>query len=188
MGGGQHGIWTHSASLCGRVFAENSSSAILGWKCFGFKGVEKLGCHCSNKVYVSDVNTTCWGNVTSVCNWLPLDRRNTAGSLETRCCFQSTRGQAALDKERPHLPIPGPKRNTQGDFSGIVTVSAHVHIFPCVWHCIHEDRATKMAALGDYEEDIRAVGFLFTGSHNLASSLGIAIADVEGDWNITGSL
>lgn len=121
----------------GKVYVENSSSAISGWNCFGFKCVEKLGCHCSNKVYVSDVNTTCWGNVTSVCNWLPLDRRNTAGSLETRCCFQSNRGQAALEEECLRLPIPGPKRNMQGDFSGIIIVLAHVHIFPGVWHCSH---------------------------------------------------
>lgn len=119
----------------GKVYAE--TSAILGWNRFGFKGVEKLGCHCSNKVYVSDVNTTCWGNVTSVCNWLPLDRRNTAGSLETRCCFQSHRGQAALDEECLHLPIPGPKRNMQGDFSGLIIALAHVHIFPSVWLCSH---------------------------------------------------
>ena len=27
-----------------KIYAENSFSAILGWNCFGFKGVEKLGC------------------------------------------------------------------------------------------------------------------------------------------------
>lgn len=37
-----------------------------------------------------------------------------------------------------------------------------------------------MVALGGYEEDIRAVGFLVPGSHDLGSSLGFAIADVEG--------
>lgn len=39
-----------------------------------------------------------------------------------------------------------------------------------------------MVALGGYEEDIRAVGFLVPGSHDLGSSLGFAIADVEGHW------
>lgn len=101
------------------------------------KVLRSLAARCSNKVYVSDVNTTCWGNVTSVCNWLPLDRRNTAGSLETRCCFLSHRGQTALDEECLHLPIPGPNRNMQGDFGGIIIVLAHVPIFLSVWHCSH---------------------------------------------------
>lgn len=38
-----------------------------------------------------------------------------------------------------------------------------------------------MVALGGYEEDIGAVGFPGTGSHDLGSSLDFAIADVEGD-------
>lgn len=39
----------------------------------------------------------------------------------------------------------------------------------------------QMVALGGYEEDIKAVRFLVTGSHDLGPSLGFAIADIEGD-------
>lgn len=76
------------------------------------KVLRSLVAQCSNKVYVSDVNTMCCGNVTSVCNWLPLNRRNTTGNLETRCCSQSNRGQALVG-ECLYLSIPSPKRKTQ---------------------------------------------------------------------------
>lgn len=149
------------------------------------KVLRSLVAYCSNKVYVSDVNTMCWGSVTSVCNWLPLYRRNTAGSLETRCCFQSNRGQASLDEECLHLPIPGPKRNMEGNFGGIIIILAHVSILPSVWHysqCQEQSNQNGCPWSEDYEEDITAVRFLFTGLHGLGSILDFATADVEGSW------
>lgn len=149
----------------------------------GVKVLRSLAAHCSNKVYVSDVNTTCWGNVTSVCNWLPLNRRNTAGSLETRCCFQSNRGQAALDEECLHLPIPGPKRNMEGNFGGIIIVLAHVSIFPSIWYCSHYNRTTKMLALGPRTRKKTSEPWeSCSQGHGPVSSLGFAIAGVEGTW------
>lgn len=128
MGSGQHDTWTPSAHRWRSPRGE-SLWALLGWNCFRRKVLRSLSAHCSSKVYVSDVNTVHWGNVTSVCNWLPLNRGNTIGSLETRCCFQSNRGQASLARVCLHLPIPSSAKNMQGNFAGVIIVLAHVPLF-----------------------------------------------------------
>lgn len=58
-GSGQHGTWTHSASLCGKSMQRIAFPPSWAGIALDLKVLRSLAACCSNKVYVSDVNTAC---------------------------------------------------------------------------------------------------------------------------------
>lgn len=58
--------------------------------------LRSFAARCSNKVHVGDVSAVCRGNVTHVCNWLPLASQAQLDTWKTDVAFNQARVKAVL--------------------------------------------------------------------------------------------